>query len=800
MIGNYLKIAFRNLFRQRNYTVINIVGLTIGIAAFLMIMLYVQHEISFDSHIPDMDRLYRCVEIQHPAGIDDQHVAVTMGPLGPALVKDFPEIEKAARLMFVSTIPLGTKDFQFNQPFVAFADTPVFDLFGVKLIKGDTATALKEPMSIVLSEKVAKKLFGSVEEAYQKVITVYGQSGIKVSGIMENCPRNAHFRYEALVSYPTAELYFPSLRGWGSNSLATYVRLNENADVDKLSQKFRDFIIRRAEIEEEDQDDMFELYLQPVSKIHLHSGHIKFQVLNYRQGNNSVVSIFIIIAILIVLIACINYINIAIARSMKRAREVGMRKVLGANRKSLVSRFLGESFILTLISIIFAVGLVELLLPSFNDILRTNLDVSLINNWIFNIGLLALLILIGLVSGSYPAFYLSRYRPITVLKGSTGEFNGKSGYLSKGLVVFQFVISIALIFSILVMYRQMNYLMNKDLGYNYDKVLTINMYNNNTVEDAEKLENKINQNPNVIGISASANYNGVGGSQSTIHVDDTLDTEIMVRIGYVDYDYFPLMDIDFVEGRNFSKEYALDEDEAIIINEATAEALGWQNPLGKRFQPMYTDTVHYKTVIGVINNYHYYSLHERIEPAVYFIGDECNTLNIKISGNETDKTLEFIESSWNEIFPGSPYEANFADFLIESRYSNEKNSVSLFGYFTILSIIISALGLYGLTTFIIQQRTREIGIRKVMGSSVKQVVMLLMSNFLLLVGIAALIALPLAWYFMREVLNNFAYRINISWYYFITAILVSIIIAVLTILYQAYRAATANPVDSIKYE
>ncbi|MDZ7742372.1 MAG: ABC transporter permease [Bacteroidota bacterium] len=800
MFINYLKVAFRNLVRQKAYTIINILGLTIGIAAFIMIVLFVQYELSYNEHIPNSDRLYRCVELQHPHGIDDQHVAVTMAPLGQALAENFPEITKSVRLWSVWELPIETRSGEvINQNFVSFADTTVFELFGVKLLRGDTARALSEPRSLIMSERVAEKIFGSADSAMNQILTVFGFEGFKVSGVMENSPDNTHYPFEVLISMSTAYDAFPWFGSWGSNTLDTYVQLAENVDHEKLAEKFKPFLLEYREVPEEEQESFFDLYLQNVKDIHLKSGHIKFQVMNHNQGNYYTVLVFTIVAILIVIIACVNYINIAIARSMKQAREVGMRKVLGATRSSLVYRFLGESFIITLISVLFSLVLVELFLPYFNDILRTELQMDFAGNWIMNAGLVILLLLISFISGAYPAFYLSRFQPVTVLKGSLNESEMKSGIMSKGLVVFQFVVSIALIFSILVLYKQIEYVMSKDLGYNPDKVYNVELHDNNKPDDIRQFKEKLMQNPAILGVAASSNYNGVAGNQSTIRVDDSLETAIMMRFGYVDYDFFDVMEMDFVSGRNFDESYALDEDEAVIINEATAKILGWDDPLGKTFLPFYVDTVNSRKVVGVISDYHYYSLRSKIEPAVYFIYPE-EFRRVVIRVRDEQDIQKFVEQAWNEIFPGKPFEMNYVRDILNSSYRGERRMMELFGYFAILSLIISSLGLFGLTSFIIQQKRKEIGIRKVLGSSALQVVLLLTKNFLKLVIIAGIIALPLGWYFMDDLLNAFAYRTGISWYIFVLAILASLIIASLTIIYHALRAANSNPVDAIKYE
>ena len=798
MLKNYLKIALRVLFRQRTYALINITGLTVGIASFVLILLYIQHELGFDKHIPEADQLYRCVEIQHAQGVGEQHVAVTMGPLGKALVSDFPEIVKQVRIMNWGRNSVMYDTRQYNQDNVAYADPTIFELFNIRLIKGDTATALNEIKSVIVSEKVAIKIFGSVDEAMGNMILFNGNEGYIINGVMEDQPVQAHFQLEMLISFVTAENDYEWLKYWGNNSMATYVKLKEGTDIDVLVQKFPEFVLKY--VEPEDESWIWELYLQPVKDIHLHSGHIKFQVANYNQGNISMVYVFGIIAFLIILVASINFINLAIARSVKRAKEVGMRKVLGANHWNLMYQFLGESFFITLISIALSLIIIELLLPAYNRVLGTDFYVDFTGNGIFNIGLLLILLVVSLLAGSYPAFYLSRFRPIKVLKSKVSSENGGSGYLSKGLVALQFVFSIGMLFSIGLVYSQFRYVLNKDLGLNYDHVISVPLYSHNSDEEVQRIRNAFTTVPGVTDMSHVSYVNGVSGSQSTINVDDSAKTRIACRIGYVDYNFFEMMDIPIVEGRNFSKNYALDENEGLILNQAAVDFLGWENPIGKTFLPI-MDTTHKRKVVGVIRDYHYYSLHSRIEPAAYLIRPKnAYTLAVKLDPGNPNETVQLLEEKWDALFPGVPFEYQFATDYIKNMYRDENNTLKLFTYFTLLSILISCLGLYGLTALMTERRTKEIGVRKVFGGSVSQVMLLLIKGYLTLIIIASAIALPLGWFMMSKALHEFAYSISIAWYYFIIPVLIVSVFALLTTAYHAIKAASMNPVDAIRYE
>lgn len=797
MIFNYIKFGIRNLLNQKSYSIINIAGLSIGIAAFLLISLHLQYELGFNKEIPDSDRLYRCVEIQQAPGVGEQHVAVTMGPLAEALETDFPEIEKAVRLLYWGKQPVTHKDQFFNQSYIIFADPAVFDLFGIKLLAGDTATALKEINSFVASKKVAEKMFGSVDAAMGELIEI-SDKPFTITGVMEDQPEQSCFKMEALVPYDYMETKYSWLQGWGNNSIDTYVRLKEGTDVEALTAKFPEFVINH--VETDDIDRLWRLYLQPATDIHLKSGHIKFQIMNFKQGNVNMIYVFNIIAALIILLACINFINLSIAQSVKRSREVGMRKVMGADRVNLMNQFLGESTIITTISIGFALLMVYYLLPYFNEILNTNLVIDFIGNWIFNIGLLVILVLVSLVAGFYPAFYLSRYNPIKVLKSGIGSEGSSSGWLTKSLVVFQFVISIGMIFSIAVTYDQFKYALNKDMGINYTDVLSVNLYHNNDGDNVAFLKNEFRLNPNVVDVSFVSDVNGVAGSQGGISVDDTTDTRITVRWGFVDYNFFELMDIPIIAGRNFSKDYAFDDSISVILNRSAVEYLGWSDPIGMQFRP-FLDTVTPVKVIGVIEDYHYYSIHEKIEPAIYMIREERSVvLIVKINELNREETITYLESVWDKHFPGVPFNYQMAEERLAEEYSNEESTFKVFSFFTILSLVISCLGLYGLTALMVERMRREIGVRKVFGGSVSQIILLLINNFLKLILIAGIIATPIAWFFMDKALESFAYHVHISWKYFVVSIVAALVVAVITIIYHALKAATSDPVKTLRYE
>lgn len=801
MLKNYFLLAFRNIFRQKAYSFINIFGLAIGITSFVIILLYVQNELSFNKHITDAKNKYRVVEIQEAPGVGSQHVAVTMGPLAAALKNDFPEVKQALRITNSGKQLVNYKEKSFNEQFICFADTNIFDMLSIPLLHGNPDNALSETNSVVLSEKIALKYFDSVDDAVGKVIDIANEPFI-VKGVMENITKNAHIYFEMVMPFEIMESRFQWMRSWGSNSLDTYIQLADGTKPADFEKKLPEFIEKYTS---DYWDTKLEMYIQPILDIHLKSNHIKFQVFNNKQGDMNQVYIFSAIALLILIVACINYVNLSTARAVKRAKEVGIRKTAGAQRTGVIFQFLGESIILTFVSTLIAILFIELLLPYINSLLSLELNLNF-SNWIFSVGLILLIIVLGLISGSYPAFYLSAFNPVKVLKGSsvnTGQ--GGSGVLRKVLVIFQFSISIIIIISTLVSVAQVNYFHKKDKGYNDEAVYSIAFHVN---DDEQRLKNmeifkqELQDNPDIYSMSLASSATGIAGSQSKIYTADSSETPLMVRFGFVDDDYFRMMEIPVVEGRYFSKDFSTERDEAIILNESAVRELGWDNPIGKEFNPRSDDsTAANLKVVGVIRDYNYYSLLSPIEPAAYFyIPERFQRMVIKINSAKTEPVLSFMKNKWNELFPKAPFDGYFMDDMFKSQYKNQINSMKVFGMFAIICIVISCLGLYGLVAYMVTQRTKEIAIRKALGSSANQIVKLINTDFIKLIIVSSIIAVPIAFYYMSRWLDNFVYRIDLSWYYFAVAIGAALIIAILTNIFHTVRAALKNPADSLRYE
>ncbi len=800
MWDHYFKTGLRILYRQKVYSLINILGLSTGITSFLLILLFLQNELSYEKHIPESADIYRLVEIQKPAGIAVQHVAITSGPWAPALKQELPEVIETLRIMPAHGNTIRIEDKVFRERHTYYADPSVFRMFNIRLTENSQSDPLGMPNSAVISKRIAKRFFNTTDVVGKTFR--FGEIPFQVSGIMENYDHNAHLSFEILLSFVSAENQFPELTTeWGNNSLATYLLLSPGTTVSHAEENIRkmtDIGMNEMGLEDAPRPEM---YLQPLEDIYLRSEHIKFSIADHR-GNIQLVYTFSFVAILILLIACINFVNLSTARSAKRAMEVGIRKVLGAKPINLYSQFLGESFLLTLFSLIVAVGLVEVFLPEFNTILNTNLQVDFTGNWIFNVGLLMILLLVGFVAGIYPAFFLSRFQPVRVLKdqNEAGKLSGSA--LRKILVVFQFGISTLLVFSTLVVYEQYQYMRSSDLGINYEDVVSLRVFQQRTEEAAFRtVKNELMAHPSIESAGVSSSLSGVSSSQGPVISMDE-EQELMVRFGFVDEDFFPTMQVPFAAGRNFSREYGTDEAIGAIINEAALKALNWDHDdaIGKRFRIGHLGSRVF-SIVGVISDYNYYSLKTPVEPAFFVqFPERFNTLNIRIKPGERLEALNYIEKVWAESFHDLPFEPVFSKESIEGQYDGEANNLRVITYFAILCIIISALGLFGLAAFLAEQKRKEIGVRKVLGGSIWGIISYLQKDFLKLVLVAIVLSSPFALLFMNRYLDNFAYSINITWWYFGVSYLVVTSVAFFTVLFHAYKAAIANPVESLKAE
>ncbi len=795
MLKNYLKIAFRNLLKSKAFSFINIAGLAIGLSGFILISLYIKQELSFDDFNTKASRIYRPVEIQRPAGVPEQQVAVTMGPLAAALKNDFPEIEAAARIMPAPAFFCRVNDKGFYENQIVYADPEVFNIFTIPFIEGNPAQALKDPNSIVLTKSEAKKYFGD-EDPLGRIITISQQGGkseMKITGIIKDYPENSHLRFSMIGSLSTLQNDIPWMDNWGSNFLATYVLLKKDADKSQLEKKFPAFI---EKYHKGDESYSFSLYLQPLKDIHLYSDNIVYQTFNNNQGSIVKVYTFSTIALFILFIACINFMNLSTARSAKRIKEVGIRKVLGSGRTNLVVQFMGEAVIIALFAFLLAILITEFAFPYFKSVFNITLDFQFKNNILFAIEMLAVTILVGIAAGLYPAFYMSKAQPAQSLKNYRSMIGGGS-LLRKVLVVAQFAIAIVLIISSGIVMDQMNFVRNKDLGFNKEQLLYIPIRGKAERDKVEVLKNELLKNNNIASASAVSGPIGASGSQGTETEAGSEDNaSLMMRRSYVDFDYFKTMQLKIVEGRNFSKDYPTDSVSAVIINQTAVKKFGWKNPVGKVFKDDPS-----ATVIGVVRDYNFYSVHARIEPQIIRISkDNIDNLLVRIKPGNIKETTSYIENTWNTINQGKPFEYTFVDDYFDNIYKSDLNTEKLFGTFAFLAIFIACLGLFGLASFTAEQKTKEIGVRKVLGSSISGIIFLLSKEFIKWVVISCVIAFPAAYFLMNNWLTKFAYRTEISFFIFIAAALLTIVIALFTVGYQSVKAALVNPVKSLRYE
>ncbi len=793
MFKNYFKIAFRNLWKNKVFSFINILGLMVGMTACFLIFLYVKFELSYDAFNTKADRIYRLVtDLKTPS--DNLHIGSTSWAFAPKIKSELPEVQSFTRVSGGSfLITKGDKKFQEDK--MLFADSSLFHVFDFKLIKGNPQTALKYPYSIVLSETYAKKYFGNENPLGQTLLFSGDHIPATVTGVMKNIPDNSQIKTDFFVSMSTLtkKLNKGLDDQWGNFGATSYLLLKPGTNASAFEKKLPALLRNWIGTDMDKAQMHYTLSLEPLRDVYLYSDRD-----GSKTGNIRNVYIFSIIAIFILLIACFNFINLTTARASERAKEVGIRKVVGASKSQLGRQFIGESVLLCLMAFVLVIGLSALLLPSFNHLSGKIISHGIFSNFSYLILLFFASIGIGLLAGIYPALVLSSFKPIVVLKGrfSTGT---KGILLRKGLVVAQFTISIALIIGTIIVYSQMKYMRNQDLGFNKDQMIILD---SNGDSSRFAFKQTLLNIPNVKSVSLSSSAPGMGNSSAYSQIENKNgDMQVGTLARYaVDFDFIPQYKIKMVAGRAFSKDFATDTTQSIILNETAVKQFGYSSPdqiIGKRFDQWGRKG----KVIGVMKDFHYRSLQENIKPLSMVIQPDAEDLvNINVAAADIPKTLAAIESKWKEMIPSRPFSYTFLDDTFNKQYLDEDRFEKLFFNFAILAIFISCLGLLGLASYSTIQRTKEIGIRKVLGASVSGITSLLSKDFIKLVLIALLIASPIAWFGMHTWLQGFAYRINIGWWVFILAGILAILIALLTVSFQAIKAALANPVKSLRSE
>lgn len=787
MIRNYFKIAFRNLWRSRWFSLINITGLGVGLTAGFLIFLYVTFQFSYDGFHEKGDRIYRVVaDLKTPSEVIRTNLPAMAVP--PALEKQFPEVESAVRIQIDEFLVIRGEQ-RFNETAVISADSAFFNMFDFKLLQGDPSTVLKEPFSLVLSQSSAKKYFGAEDPVGQTLEIINQKYPVKVTGIMEDIPSNSHIKGDMVLSM---ESFYPDQDNeWFNYNAAAYVLLKPKVDPEKFQSKLPDFLERNSGKQMRESQMFATLYLEKFEEVYLHSDRG-----GTGGGGIKNLYVFSLIALFIIFIACINFINLTTARSVERAKEVGIRKVIGARKQQLALQFIGESVIICVLAFIIALILSTLLLPYFNTLAGEVVLENIFASPRYILLLFAVALGIGLLAGVYPALVLSSFKPIQVLKGRFS--GGNQGiFLRKALVVGQFTISIALIIGTLVVYNQMNYMKNQNLGFSQDQIMVLRAN-----KSREALQQNINNIPNVKSTSYGSSVPGGGNAGAYSEIENAKgDLQIAnLALYFVDFDYIPHFEMEVIAGRDFSRNFASDTTQAMMLNEKAVILFGYSSPedaIGKRFKQWGREG----QIIGVVKDFHFTSLQSPIEPlSIRMEPTRTSLLTVKIAPENISQTIAAVEASWNKVLPDQPFDFYFLDEFFDRQYRSEQRFGNLFLNFSILAILISCLGLLGLASYSTIQRRREIGIRKIIGSSVTGIVNLLSVEFLKLVGIAFLIATPIAWIGMHYWLQDFAYRIDIEWWVFLLAGIAAMLIALLTVSFQAIKAAIANPVKSLRTE
>ncbi|MEO9850486.1 MAG: ABC transporter permease [Reichenbachiella sp.] len=794
MIKNYLKTALRYLARQKGYTALNIIGLTIGISSSLIIVLYLYNELSFDKHHEKADRIYR-ISSDIRETDDAFKWAVTQNPLGAKLVSEFAEVDQYVRFADNGRTELELDDISYFETDVYNVDSTVFEVFSFDFVLGDQETALDAPKSIVINKTIADKIFKDTNPIGQS-LRVDGGDLFQVTGVYKDMPKNSHLIADVLISVDNR----PNMRNenWGGFNIFTYVLLNPTADPASFEEKLDEVIQEHVApiFAQFNIDIQYELI--NIKDIHLFSD---FQGEPQPLGDITYIYIFSAVCVFMVFIACINYMNLATARSVKRATEVGIRKVMGAGRNLLIGQFLTESVLITLCSFLFSLAVVFLFVPIINNALDISLQMDMLMHPVLITVMVVILLIAGIFGGSYPAFYLSAFLPVEVLKGGNSKRSGNA-FLRKTLVVIQFSISIFMLIGTAVIYDQMKFVSSKNLGFDKEQVVTFTFTNREQRTKWDVLRNKILQDPNVKSAATSGSRPGQGFGKNLMRTElenGGFDEKGINSYG-VDYDYFPTLSIEFVEGRNFSREFPSDTASAVIVNQAMAARFNWSNPLGKRFQIMGgPDTTTFFKVIGVVKDFHQQSLYNPIDPLAFFPNLNNNNALIKLDENPKE-AIATIKKSWQEVFPNLPLEYTFLDEDFQEQYETDQLRGNLFLGFSLMTIIISCMGLLGLASFTAEQRTKEISIRKVLGANVSGLIRLLIKDFLILVCIGAIPAFAIAWYFAQNWLQNFEYSVEINYLIFVGVLLVTMMITILSTGFFALRAATSNPADNLKYE
>jgi putative ABC transport system permease protein len=789
MLKSLIKTTVRYILKHFGYSVMNILGLTLGITSALFLFVYSANEISYDRYHEKADRIYRVsTKITEP---DDQFTwIVAQIPFGPQVAQDYPDVEAYVRFIDMGRTLFKYEDKEFNEENFYYVDSTLFDVFTYKVMKGEVKTALEEPNKIILTEKTAAKYFGDADPIGKTLITA--DRTYEVTGVIKNVPYNSHFRFDALASRSNLPREMGS---WGNLGVYTYLLFPENTDVKAFEKKMQAMYDKYMKSIFEAMNIKIEYILEPITRIHLYSTNAGEPE---PTGSITYVYIFMVVAVFLVLIAAMNYMNLATARSSKRAREVGLRKVVGSGRGSIMLQFLSESVVFTLISLVLSLILLIILLPKFNELAGRSFDLHIIYSPVVLLTAFGILLLVGIIGGSYPAFFLSRFSPVTVLKGEITQ--GTTGSIfRKVLVVIQFTVSVVMIIGTLVVFKQLHFMKNMDQGFDQTNVITLQL-DQKLKKKYPLLKQALLENADIRYVTSTNTLIGEGSGKVIFSVEtDQGMAQKGVNFAVVDHDFIETMGIKIINGRDFRQDMPSDTLYSVVVNETFVNRMAWKEPLGKKVELGDSNTIRAR-VIGVMKDYHQTGMYNEVESLILLYRELNNVIYIKLSGKNTRETIDFIETTWKDVFPDQPYSYTYLTDRFKGQFKADEKRGLIFTLFTLLAIFIACLGLFGLASYMIEQRTKEIGIRKVFGANEGSILKLILKDFLALVGMGILIAVPIAWYFMHNWLKNYVYRINIGITLIAMAALLTTMITFITISYKAYRASIMNPADSIKTE
>lgn len=798
MFKNYFKITLRNFLRHKLYSFINIIGLALGLAACILIYLFVDYEFSFDAFHSKKENIYRLNEVQTWEGIIPQNVALSMYPMGPTLQTDYPEIEAYTHLISQDNVPIAHGDKKIYVEQYYMVDSSFFDLFDFELLHGSPQQALQERFSMVITEETALSFFDRTDVMGERM-EYYGEDTMSftITGVLKNIPENSHLQFDGLValnSFP--EMHANSMERWGNNWLVTYLKLTPGADIAALEAKFPEYLTKYMG---EDATEGYQLFLQSLTEIHLGSADITHDYQNVGKFNGKYIYTFLFLALFVLVIAGINFMNLTTARSAQRLKEVGIRKTIGATRNHLTRQFIFESVMFAFMALLFAILITDLFLPYLSELSGRNLSMLSLLTPGRILVMMGVTLIVGLLAGLYPAFVMAAFKPVTALKGKV-FIKSQHFSLQNILVVMQFSIATAMIVGTIIATQQLQFMTQKDPGFNKDQVVLLPS-NSQVFEGFETLRSELLQNPAIKGVTGSGQRLGSNIHQTGIRFKaDTAEQSLAISHVNVDFEYLDFYEIEVLDGRVFSKEHASDAEHAFIINKSLAAQLGVENPIGMPMKFGWQEE--WGTVVGLVDDFNYNSLHNKVNALAMSVQPNWgfSEISVRISPSDLPAHLDKIEQAWRRSGSDRPFDYSFLDAHFEELYRTDQQVSSVVGLIAGLAILIACMGLFGLVSVSAEQRTKEIGIRKVMGASINSILILLTQKVAILVLVAFAIAVPITWYIMDDWLTSFAFRIDINPMIFVAAGVLTLLIALLTIAYLALRAANGNPIDALRYE